>query len=82
MALVLSLTEGDLTACFEQDIVALLESFSEKETSGKQSLQQMLFSDQGAFSRASIRALARTTGSPGSRYVLHLLRRENLPMAD
>jgi hypothetical protein len=32
---VLSQGEGDLTACFAQDIAALLDCFSEKETSGK-----------------------------------------------
>jgi hypothetical protein len=72
--------EADLTACFEQEIGVLLDSFSEKETAGKQSLQQMLSSDPGAFSRASIRALARAKGSAGSRYVLHLLRKHNLLM--
>lgn len=77
---VLSQSEADLTACFVQDIAALLDSFSEKDTSGKQSLQQMLSSDPAAFSRASIRVLAGATGSAGSRYVLHLLRKHNLLM--
>jgi hypothetical protein len=75
-----SQSEADLTACFEQEIGVLLESFSEKNTAGKQSLQQMLSSDPGAFSRASIRALAHATGSAGSRYLLHLLRKDNLLM--
>jgi len=77
---VLSQSEADLTTCFQQDIAALLESFSEKDTSSKQSLQQMLSSDQAAFSRASIRVLATATGSAGARYVLHLLRKHNLLM--
>jgi len=75
---VLSQNEADLTTCFQQDIAALLDSFSEKDTSGKQSLQQMLSSDQDAFGRASIRVLATATASAGARYVLHLLRRHNL----
>ena len=53
---VLSQSEADLTTCFQQDISGLLDSFSEKDTSSKQSLQQMLSSDQAAFSRASIAA--------------------------
>jgi len=77
---VLSQSEADLTTCFQQDIAALLDSFSEKDTSSKQSLQQMLGSDQAAFSRASIRVLATATGSAGARYVLHLLRKHNLLM--
>ena len=58
----------------------MLDSFSEKDTSSEQSLQQMLSSDQEAFSRASSRVLATATGSAGARYVLHLLRQHNLPM--
>lgn len=77
---VLSQSEADLTACFRQDIAGLLDSFSERDTSGKQSLQQMLSSDEAAFSRASIRVLATATGSAGARYVLHLLRKHNLLM--
>jgi hypothetical protein len=81
MVPVMSQSEADLTACFVQDIAALLESFSEKDTSGKQSLQQMLSSDQQAFSRASIQVLARKAAGPaGSRYLLHLLRKHNLLM--
>ncbi len=78
MPQVSSQSEADLTACFEQEISVLLEAFSEKETSGKQSLQQMLASDPAAFSRASIRALAKAASSPGTRYLLHLLRRDHL----
>lgn len=77
---VLSQSEADLTACFQADIAALLDNFSEKDTSSKQSMQQMLSSDQAAFSRASIRVLATATGSAGARYVLHLLRKHNLLM--
>jgi HEAT repeat protein len=77
---VLSQSEADLTTCFHRDIAALLDSFSEKDTSRKQSLQQMLSSDQDAFSRASIRALATAACPAGARYVLHLLRKHNLLM--
>ena len=77
---VLSQSEADLTTCFVKDIAALLESFSEKETSGKQSLQQILSSDKAAFSRAAVKVLAQTTGSAGSRYVLHLMKKHNLLM--
>ena len=77
---VLSPSEAELTACFAHDIAALVESFPEDATASKQSLDQMVSSDQGAFSRASIRVLANATGSAGSRYVLHLLRKHNLLM--
>jgi hypothetical protein len=76
----LQVLSPDLTDCFEQEIAAQMKSFSERDTSGKQSLQQMLASDREAFSKASILALARATGSAGTRYVLHLLRRENMLM--
>lgn len=75
---VFSQSEAELAACFVQDIAALVESFSEKDTAGKQSLQQMLSSDQAAFRGASIQVLAHATGSSGSRYLLHLLRKHNL----
>jgi len=75
---VLSQSEAELIACFAQDISALVQSFSEDGTASKQSLDQMVSSDPEAFSRASIRVLARATGSAGSRYVLHLLRKGNL----
>jgi|GEM_PF-1620830 len=75
---VLSHSEGDLTACFAQDIAAMLESFSEKDAAGKQSLQQMLSSDPAAFSRASLRVLSGPCSPAGARYVVHLLRKENL----
>jgi HEAT repeats len=73
-----SQSEAELTACFAQDIAGLVESFSEDATASKRSLDQMLSSDEGAFSRASIRVLARGIGSAGSRYVAHLLRKSNL----
>jgi hypothetical protein len=75
---VLSRSEADLTACFVQEITSLVASFSEKDTASKQSLQQILSSDQAAFSRASIQVLAEATGSAGSRYVVYLLRKYNL----
>jgi hypothetical protein len=75
---VLSHSEGDLTACFAADIAAMLESFSEKDSAGKQSLQQMLSSDPAAFSRATLRVLSGQCSPAGARYVVHLLRKENL----
>jgi hypothetical protein len=57
---VLSQSESDLTACFVQDIADLPDTFSEKETAGKQSLQQMLSSDQEAFSGGRSRAILRS----------------------
>jgi hypothetical protein len=75
---VISQTEAELTACFVKDIAALVASFSENATASRRSLDQMLSADQGAFGRASIRVLASATGSPGTRYVLHLLRKHNL----
>lgn len=77
---VLSQDEGDLTACFAQDIAALLATFPEKDNSGKQSLQQMISADAAAFSRAALRVLATSTGALGARYVVHLLRKYNLLM--
>jgi hypothetical protein len=71
-------SDAEVTACFEKDIAALVGAFSEKETSGKQSLQQMLSSDPATFQRASIEVLARAAVSAGSRYLLHLLRKHNL----
>jgi HEAT repeats len=70
----------DLVACFAQDVSALLESFSEREKAQKQSLQQMLIADPLTFSLASVMALAKGEVSPGSRYLVHLLRKENLLM--
>jgi HEAT repeat protein len=75
---VFSQSESDLTACFVQDMAALLDTFSEKDTAGKQSFQQMLSSDREAFSRASIQVLAKATVAAGARYVVHLLRKQNL----
>ena len=66
---VLSQSEADLTACFAQDIAALLDSFSEKHTSSKQSFQQMLAADPVAFGRASLQVLAQATGSASANMV-------------
>ncbi len=71
-------SDAEVVACFEKDIAALVDAFSEKETSGKQSLQQILSSDPATFQRASMEVLARAAASAGSRYVLHLLRKHNL----
>jgi hypothetical protein len=77
---VLSQSDSDLTACFVQDIAALLESFPDDASASKQSLHQMLSSDKRAFSRASVRVLAKADGSAGVRYLLHLLRSRSLLM--
>jgi len=78
MLQVFSQSDAELTVCFAQDIAALAESFSDNTAACKQSLDQMVSSDPGVFSRASIRVLGRATHPAGSRYVLHLLRKHNL----
>jgi hypothetical protein len=74
----LSQSEIEIAACFVQDIAALLESFSEKDTTGKQSMQQMLSSDRAAFSRAAVQVLAQAADSAGVRFMVHLLRKHSL----
>jgi HEAT repeat protein len=54
-------------------IGCLVDSFAEKDPSGKQALQQLLASDAQSFCVAGIRMLARKSPSAGSRYVAHLL---------
>jgi hypothetical protein len=65
--------EPSLEDSFAQEIAKLLESFSEKDTVGKQSLSQLLVSDPKAFGTSAIEVLAKCPVSPGSRYVVHLL---------
>ena len=61
-----------------KDISALVESFSEKDTAGKQSLVQLLTSDAQAFCSAAIRVLATTKPSAGARFLTYLLTKEKL----
>jgi HEAT repeat protein len=65
--------EVALDDSFTQDITALLESFSEKDTVGKQSLSQLLVSDPRTFGVSATRVLATSQPSPGVRYLVHLL---------
>jgi hypothetical protein len=65
--------EAALEDSFTQEIAKLLESFSEKDTIGKQSLSQLLVSDPKAFGTSAVDALAKCEVSPGSRYLVHLL---------
>jgi len=71
----------ELNDCFARDILALLESFSEKDAAGKQSLRQLLISDPHAFRAAGIRVLARVGASAGARYLVHLLTKEKMLLA-
>lgn len=65
--------EAALEDSFTQEIAKLLESFSEKDTVGKQSLSQLLISDPRAFGTSAIEVLANSQVSAGSRYLVHLL---------
>jgi hypothetical protein len=65
--------EIGLNESFAQDIAALLQSFTEKDTAGKQSLSQLFVSDPRAFAAAATVVLAKSQPSPGSRYLVHLL---------
>lgn len=56
-----------------KELAKLLESYSEKDTVGKQSLSQLLVSDPKAFGASAVEVLAKSQGSPGSRYLVHLL---------
>ncbi len=65
--------EAALEDSFTQEMATLLESFSEKDTVGKQSLSQLLISDPKAFGTSAIEVLAKCQVSSGSRYLVHLL---------
>jgi hypothetical protein len=67
-----------LLESYEKDICALVASFSEKDTVGKQSLMQLLTSDARAFAMAGIRVLANAKPSPGARFLMYLLIKEKL----
>ena len=70
--------EVGLDDTFTQDIAALLESFSEKDTAGKQSLSQLLISDPRAFGVSAVAVLAKSQPSAGARYLVHLLMKGKL----
>jgi HEAT repeat protein len=65
--------EIGLNESFAHDITALLESFSEKDTAGKQSLSQLFVSDPRTFAASATAVLAKSQPSPGCRYLVHLL---------
>src|SRR5579871_320058 len=67
--------EEPLEDSFTQEIAKHLESFSEKDTVGKQSLSQLLISDPKTFGTSAIEVLAKCKVSAGSRYLVHLLMR-------
>jgi HEAT repeat protein len=73
-------SDVELIEVFARDIASILASFSEKDPSGKQSLQQMLNSDPAAFCWGSVRALANAAPPAGHRYLVHLLRKHNMLM--
>ncbi len=62
-----------LSESFTQDITALLDSFSEKDTAGKQSLSQLFVSDPRAFAASATAVLAKSQPTAGTRYLVHLL---------
>lgn len=70
--------EPDLLESYTKDISGLVESFSDKDTIGKQSLVQLLTSDAAAFCAAGIRVLANAKGSAGARFLMFLLTKEKL----
>ncbi len=70
--------EPGLLGSFTQDITVLVESFSEKDPAGKQSLVQLLNSDASAFCAAAIRVLSNGKVSSGSRFLVYLLTKEKL----
>jgi hypothetical protein len=70
--------EPGLLESYAKDICSLVESFSEKDPAGKQSLIQLLTSDAPAFCAAGIRVLANAKASPGARLLIYLLTKEKL----
>ena len=71
-------TNLNLADCFAQEFTAFLESFSEGDRVRRQSFQELLECDPSAFSQAAVAALATAGDSPGARYLMVLLRRQNL----
>lgn len=72
------LCEPELLESYAKDISALVETFSEKDPAGKQSLVQLLTSDAQAFCAASIKVLANVKDSAGARFLMYLLTKEKL----
>src|SRR5579864_2326653 len=70
--------EPSLLESYAKDISSLVESFSEKDPAGKQSLVQLLTSDARAFCAAGIHVLANAKASPGARFLMYLLTKEKL----
>ncbi|HEX4592683.1 MAG TPA: HEAT repeat domain-containing protein [Bryobacteraceae bacterium] len=70
--------DADLLHSYVKDISALVESFNEEDTTGKQSLTQLMASDAQAFCGAGIRVLGNTKPSEGARFLMYLLAREKL----
>src|SRR5437016_1295704 len=70
--------EPALLESYAKDICSLVESFSEKDPAGKQSLVQLLTSDAPAFCAAGIRVLASAKESPGTRFLIYLMTKEKL----
>ena len=70
--------EPGLLESYAKDICSLVESFSEKDPAGKQSLVQLLTSDAPAFCAAGIRVLSSAKESPGARFLIYLLTKEKL----
>lgn len=70
--------ESRLEESFTHDIAVLLESYSEKDTVGKQSLSQLLLSDPRAFGASAVTVLAKSQPSPGARFLVHLLMKGKL----
>jgi hypothetical protein len=70
--------EPGLLESYANDISALVESFSEKDTAGKQSLVRLLTSDAPVFCAAGIRVLANAKVSAGASFLMFLLTKEKL----
>jgi len=70
--------EVGLDDSFTQDIAALVASFSERDTAGKQSLSQLLISNPRGFGASAIAVLAKSQSSPGVRFLVHLLMKGKL----
>jgi hypothetical protein len=70
--------EVGLEESYAQDINQLLETFSEKDTIGKQSLSQLFVSDPRAFGSSAIKVLAKSQPSPGIRFLVQLLMKGRL----
>ena len=77
---ILSQNEADLTACFAQDIAVTARVILRNAIPpANNPFSRCCPPIRSAFSRASIRVLAReSTAAAGLRYVLHLLRKHNL----